>query len=552
MHEQNVVADRLLITGPVVNRQRFHPSWIADSVKEQKENLREPFCPLCAHDGVERDDEHYMNPKLQLNILLLVLLSLPAWARAQGTAFSYQGNLLENGVAANGGHDFIFSLFDSAAAGAQVGQDVTLNNTRVANGQFNVSLDFGPGAFPGSPRWLEISVRPTGVGQFTKMDARVSLLPTPYAVFATTAGNVANGAVTANQLNTGGLAPAQGQFLSYNAGNLVWSDPAVAAGNVWSLNGLDAYYNTGNVGIGTANPTNGAQLEVKGTTRISPGGSGGFVSIGTPNGETGMGIIGSNRADIRFDGSTLKLLAGFGSGAMPATNGIAIDTSGNVGIGTTTPYSKLSVAGSMLALGDVNILGGRIALNRDIFPGTTVEFKMSPGDSVPLRVEDSAGKIILDLTYNPNELTIFGDAQKLLGGTSWGVYSDRRLKQDVRAYEPGLKEVLQLRPVRFHYPDDPKRGLTSNHEEFGFIAQEVREVIPEAVTEGKDGYLSLKADPIHWAAINAIQELNAKLLEQRAELKQKEIGMVELREKNNSLEKRLEALEQVILLKKLH
>src|SRR5579883_479840 len=552
MHEQNVVADRLLITGPVVNRQRFHPSWIADSVKEQKENLREPFCPLCAHDGVERDDEHYMNPKLQLNILLLVLLSLPAWARAQGTAFSYQGNLLENGVAANGGHDFIFSLFDSAAAGAQVGQDVTLNNTRVANGQFNVSLDFGPGAFPGSPRWLEISVRPTGVGQFTKMDARVSLLPTPYAVFATTAGNVANGAVTANQLNTGGLAPAQGQFLSYNAGNLVWSDPAVAAGNVWSLNGLDAYYNTGNVGIGTANPTNGAQLEVKGTTRISPGGSGGFVSIGTPNGETGMGIIGSNRADIRFDGSTLKLLAGFGSGAMPATNGIAIDTSGNVGIGTTTPYSKLSVAGSMLALGDVNILGGRIALNRDIFPGTTVEFKMSPGDSVPLRVEDSAGKIILDLTYNPNELTIFGDAQKLLGGTSWGVYSDRRLKQDVRAYEPGLKEVLQLRPVRFHYPDDPKRGLTSNHEEFGFIAQEVREVIPEAVTEGKDGYLSLKADPIHWAAINAIQELNAKLLEQRAELKQKEIGMVELREKNNSLEKRLEALEQVILLKKLY
>ncbi|HLH56322.1 MAG TPA: tail fiber domain-containing protein [Verrucomicrobiae bacterium] len=493
-----------------------------------------------------------MNPKLQLNILLLVLLSLPAWARAQGTAFSYQGNLLENGVAANGGHDFIFSLFDSAAAGAQVGQDVTLNNTRVANGQFNVSPDFGPGAFPGSPRWLEISVRPTGVGQFTKMDARVSLLPTPYAVFATTAGNVANGAVTANQLNTGGLAPAQGQFLSYNAGNLVWSDPAVAAGNVWSLNGLDAYYNAGNVGIGTANPTNGAQLEVKGTTRISPGGSGGFVSIGTPNGETGMGIIGSNRADIRFDGSTLKLLAGFGSGAMPATNGIAIDTSGNVGIGTTTPYSKLSVAGSMLALGDVNILGGRIALNRDIFPGTTVEFKMSPGDSVPLRVEDSAGKIILDLTYNPNELTIFGDAQKLLGGTSWGVYSDRRLKQDVRAYEPGLKEVLQLRPVRFHYPDDPKRGLTSNHEEFGFIAQEVREVIPEAVTEGKDGYLSLKADPIHWAAINAIQELNAKLLEQRAELKQKEIGMVELREKNNSLEKRLEALEQVILLKKLY
>jgi hypothetical protein len=64
----------------------------------------------------------------------------------------------------------------------------------------------------------------------------------------------------------------------------------------------------------------------------------------------------------------------------------------------------------------------------------------------------------------------------------------------------------------------------------GFIAQEVREVIPDAVTEGKDGYLMLKADPIHWAAINAIRELNAKVAEQRAE--------------NAELKHRLEKLEQ--------
>src|SRR5204863_1193313 len=39
----------------------------------------------------------------------------------------------------------------------------------------------------------------------------------------------------------------------------------------------------------------------------------------------------------------------------------------------------------------------------------------------------------------------------------------------------------------FRYLDDAKRGLTSAREEVGFIAQEVREVIPDAVTEDKDG-----------------------------------------------------------------
>src|SRR5206468_4147799 len=62
--------------------------------------------------------------------------------------------------------------------------------------------------------------------------------------------------------------------------------------------------------------------------------------------ESGMSIIGNNRADVRFDGSSLKLLAGFGSGAMPSENGIAITTAGSVGIGTTTPVAKLDVENS--------------------------------------------------------------------------------------------------------------------------------------------------------------------------------------------------------------
>jgi hypothetical protein len=78
---------------------------------------------------------------------------------------------------------------------------------------------------------------------------------------------------------------------------------------------------------------------------LAPGGSGGDLRFFTPGGETGMSIVGANRADLRFDGSTVKLLAGFGPGAMPSENGIAVATSGNVGIGTTSPTAKLTVAG---------------------------------------------------------------------------------------------------------------------------------------------------------------------------------------------------------------
>ena len=56
-----------------------------------------------------------------------------------------------------------------------------------------------------------------------------------------------------------------------------------------------------------------------------------------------MSIIGANRADVRFDGSTLKLLAGLGT--TPPSGGMFVNTSGNVGIGTVTPAHRLSLIG---------------------------------------------------------------------------------------------------------------------------------------------------------------------------------------------------------------
>ncbi len=91
------------------------------------------------------------------------------------------------------------------------------------------------------------------------------------------------------------------------------------------------------VGIGAA-AVSGPRLEVNGLTRLTPGGSGGYMQFGTPNTETGLtwskGT--TSRADIRFNGTRLTLAAGTGAG-VPANSGIVIDTTGKVGIGILLP-----------------------------------------------------------------------------------------------------------------------------------------------------------------------------------------------------------------------
>lgn len=100
----------------------------------------------------------------------------------------------------------------------------------------------------------------------------------------------------------------------------------------------------GTVCINTLSPNAGYKLAVNGGVQFTPGGFGGTLQFGTPNSETGMTITGSARADLRFDGTTWKLYAGPGPGPPGLGAGIAVRTSGLVGIGTENPVSKLEIA----------------------------------------------------------------------------------------------------------------------------------------------------------------------------------------------------------------
>ena len=71
----------------------------------------------------------------------------------------------------------------------------------------------------------------------------------------------------------------------------------------------------------------------------------------------------------------------------------------------------------------------------------------------------------------------------IYNGPDWYL-SDRRLKNRISDLGPELAK--RLRPVSYHYTEDDR-----NRERYGFIAQEVSSIMPDAVTENKLGSLGL-------------------------------------------------------------
>ncbi|MBN8247314.1 MAG: tail fiber domain-containing protein [Verrucomicrobia bacterium] len=149
------------------------------------------------------------------------------------------------------------------------------------------------------------------------------------------------------------------------------------------------------------------------------------------------------------------------------------------------------------------------------------------------------GEATLEGAVTTGSLLVSGSARRLDSSPVWDIFSDERLKQRIRPYEHGLDAILQLRTKRYEYVDDAVHRTSSGREEVGVIAQQVETVIPEAVKQGSDGYRTLNAGPIYWAAINAIQELNVRVEARDAEI-------AGLQAQNRSMEERLAALEKLL------
>jgi len=116
------------------------------------------------------------------------LLFFAIAARAQTTAFTYQGQLNSSNAPASGLYDFRFRLFDVNSN--VVAGPLTNSPVNVTNGFFLATLDFGAAVFDGSGRWLEIAVRGYGdTNDYTALSPLQQITSTPYAIRAINASN---------------------------------------------------------------------------------------------------------------------------------------------------------------------------------------------------------------------------------------------------------------------------------------------------------------------------------------------------------------------------
>jgi hypothetical protein len=273
-----------------------------------------------------------------LSITLLVLAALLSHTQVvqgQGTVFTYQGRLTDNGTSANGNnYGMVFYLYDAPTGGNQLG-NMGIPSVSVSNGLFTVSLDFGASAFTGTNRWLEVTVQKNG-GSFTTLTPRQMITPTPYAIMAQSASNFV-GNVTAGQL--GGSYSNAVSFT--NPGNVFVGDgsgltnlPTHGGGYLFAFDtNTQSVVAAANVYQTITFSTPGAQLN--GWT-LSPIGPGSSIFTATAS---GIYLI-QYEAEIQgTDGRTASLRATLNNIDIPGSQSAM-----TLGTGTVTAISKSFIA----------------------------------------------------------------------------------------------------------------------------------------------------------------------------------------------------------------
>ena len=223
----------------------------------------------------------------------------------------------------------------------------------------------------------------------------------------------------------------------------------------------------GNVGIGTTNP--GGNLHVVGRA----GQAGQIYLSDIDNGSgTGDALLisksGNNAFVYNRDSGSLSF------GSNNTSNYLNITSSGNVGIGTTSPANKLDVVGisRFTHSSSTSYRGAIETVTDNAYPTWEIGW-------VHTRTTSSTYGTIARFN-NQTGTSIGGIVYSGSSGTSFVTTSDYRLKENIKEIRDSISRVKKLKPCRFNFAAEKNRIID------GFIAHEVQEVVPEAVHGEKD------------------------------------------------------------------
>ena len=245
---------------------------------------------------------------------------------------------------------------------------------------------------------------------------------------------------------------------------------------------------TGNVGIGTTSPTSYSP------TTFQVNGSGASASIKLTNTTTGAGA--ANGLDI-LQSTTDTYIYNRTTGIMvfgtSDTERMRITSGGVVLINTTTPNA---IGGS----GSLQVNGGIFSLGSSSFLGT---LDRNSSNFLGFYAQTSL------FLYNSGSGTNIGSFNPTSG--AYTALSDINKKKDFEDSRIGLDAILGLKPTLYRM----KTEDDTENKQLGFIAQEVKEFIPQAYSENGE-FIGLIEMPIIAALTKAIQEQQTQINELKA------------------------------------
>ena len=268
----------------------------------------------------------------------------------------------------------------------------------------------------------------------------------------------------------------------------------------------DSYFNGGNVGIGVTGP--GTKLDIavapsapwmKLINEDEPAFNLTTYNNGTNNGST----VYAFKHGLYY-GSTENAAIAFYRGPSSVGGFMAFTTDNG------TERMRITSAGTLLINKTTNVANQNgWDLSAAGFMTGTCNFS-STNEMIVLNQRDGLGTTKVDFR---NGQVSRGNITWTSSATSFNTSSDYRLKENVVEMTGALDRVSQLKPSRFNFIAD------SNTTVDGFLAHEVQEIVPEAITGEKDAidkdgnpdYQGIDQSKLVPLLVAAIQELKAEI-----------------------------------------